>query len=185
VSGAAQPPDLSAHLDAAERAAASTVAALQSALAAVPDDAIWSSLRASLVERIALAGRAGDPTRERALLAEMARPKGPTVSLEHVSDRGVEDRGIKAEVIRRTATQVFCRSYGREEVYRLTDGEPVGVVKSHATRIRGFRTTASRTRIRAADLHLVLALPVGRNDVSRALDALYPPPALTPKEKAK
>lgn len=175
------PPDLSAHLDAAERAGAAFCKALAALLAAVGTTPECNPLRNSLGEHLDRAESAARLGWVRETIAEMARVKGPTVSLEHVSDRGVEDRGIKAEVIRRTATQVFCRSYGREEVYRLTDGEPVGVVKSHATRIRGFRTVASRTRIRAADLAIALALPVGRNDVSRALDALYP----SPKEKAK
>jgi hypothetical protein len=88
MSATTQPPDIAAHLDAAERAAATVVAALQAAHAAVPEGDAFAALRFRLVEHIALAARSGDLANERAMLAEMVRVKGPMVEVCYPLARG-------------------------------------------------------------------------------------------------
>ena len=72
-----QPPDITAHLDAAERSGAALVTALQACLDATPDEPHLSGVRQSLVARIALAARAGDNTHERARVLALPRPPAP------------------------------------------------------------------------------------------------------------
>jgi hypothetical protein len=114
-----QPPDITAHLDAAERAGEALRFALQAALEQVPDDERWSPLRQSLVERIALAARAGDNERARAMLAEASRVKGPMVTITVPPRHGNSGRAYEAEIERITDASIFVRGGER---FRLSDG---------------------------------------------------------------
>lgn len=114
-----QPPDITAHLDAAERAGAALVTALQAALDATPDEPHLSGVRQSIVSRIDLATRAGDNTHERSLLAEIARPKGPMVTVTVPPRHGNSGRTYTAEVERITDASIFVRGGER---FRLSDG---------------------------------------------------------------
>lgn len=102
-------------------------------------------------------------------LEHSRRPKGPMVSMEWVGFHANPEE--RREVLRRTAAYVVLYDW-HEERFALKDGEPVGGKKTHASRIRGFRTGVDRWRIRSEDLELIRAMPIGENDVSRALKAL-------------
>ena len=104
-----QPPDITAHLDAAERAATSLLDVLRTALNSVPDEPHLSGVRQSLVSRIALAARAGDNAHERALLAEAARPKGPMVEVVRPS-YGLRNVIERVEVESITSAAIVVRS---------------------------------------------------------------------------
>jgi hypothetical protein len=107
----------------------------------------------------------------RCALAHHRRPKGPMVILEWV---GFGDKSEQVrEVVRRTETFVFLRHpYGQEERYSMKDGEPPGGKATHSSRIRGFRTGVDRWRIKAEDLPAIMEMPVGENEVSRALRSM-------------
>ena len=76
-----QPPDITAHLDAAERAAATLVVELCAAFAMVPDGEAFNSLRYTLGEVVKSATSASKLGAVRSTLAEMARVKGPRVEI--------------------------------------------------------------------------------------------------------
>lgn len=76
-----QPPDITAHLDAAERAAATLTAELQAALAMVPDGEAFNGLRYTLGEACKKAQSASGLSGVRSTLAEIVRVKGPRVEI--------------------------------------------------------------------------------------------------------
>jgi hypothetical protein len=76
-----QPPDITAHLDAAERAATTLVVELCAALAMVPEGDGFNSLRYTLGEVVKSATSASKLASVRSTLAEMARVKGPRVEI--------------------------------------------------------------------------------------------------------
>lgn len=99
-------------------------------------------------------------------VAEALRPKGPMVTLEWVSWHDREP--MQAEVARRTEAWVFMSNGDK---YSMKDGEPPGGKATSSTRIRGCRSRKDRWRISAADLDRIRAMPLGENEVSRALKA--------------
>ena len=88
-----QPPDITAHLDAAERAAATLVEALRAALVAVPEGDTYSAPRYHLEEAIQRAQSVGSCDRVRAAMVEIARPKGPMVEVCYPSRHGTGSTG--------------------------------------------------------------------------------------------
>lgn len=106
-------------------------------------------------------------------VAELRRPKGPPVTLEYVGYFG-RDRDTKTgEVIRRTKTQLVVRDHhGSVSEYSMKDGEPPGGKKTHATRVRGYRTGTARWRVVKSELARFESMSIGENDVSRALNAI-------------
>lgn len=106
----------------------------------------------------------------RGVLAEIRRPKGRKVMMEWVARLAEPD--AEREVIRRTDTRALLRDpYGGMEWYQLSTGEQVGAKKSYSSgQIRGYRTNIDRWRIRKDEIEKIRALPVGHNDVSRAVE---------------
>lgn len=133
-------------LDVLEREAAA-------ALGPVPTPAILALKQE--VDGISLAG-------VRAAVAEKRRPKGPCVTLEYT---GKGQKPVRAEVIRRTATQVVVLrpDWGALSVFKVADGTPVKGGHGH---FLGY------WRIREADLATIRAMPSGENAVSKALRAI-------------
>lgn len=101
-------------------------------------------------------------------VAHHRRPKGRLVALEWVGwDKKAQQQ---REVIRRTAAFVFLRrDYGDEEQFSLKNGEPIGGTKTRTTRIRGYRAGTDRWRIVESELVALREMPIGENEVSRAL----------------
>lgn len=96
----------------------------------------------------------------RGVVAEIRRPKGPRVRLRWIDYISQPD--VEHEVIRRTDTRVLLRSaHGAASWHRLDNGEEVGARK---------RFGSGRWCIREDEIEKIRALPVGPNDVSRAVE---------------
>lgn len=151
-------------LDEAIKAAEQAAEKLRDALAALDEEATravgYRMLAVGTLHERA-AGLSLDGVRR--AVAEMRRPKGPTVTLEW--SRGGKAPLVVCEVVRRTATQVMLLRPGwREaEAYKLKTGYPVK---------RGGDAFFGSWRVREADLATIRAMPIGENAVSRALKAI-------------
>lgn len=150
-----QTPLLLLHLDAADRAGAALVTALQACLDATPDEPHLSGVRQSLVARIALAARAGDNAHERALLAEAARPKGPMVEvvrpsygLRNVIER-VEVESITSAAIVVRSGDHFSRRSGRRTRPMMSGPTPY-ITSEERARVLALPRPPAPARPRAA-----------------------------------
>lgn len=76
-----QPPDITAHLDAAERAGEALIAALCVAMAAIPEGDAFNGARYEIGKLIEHTKNAGCLSGARAALAEASRVKGPMVEV--------------------------------------------------------------------------------------------------------
>lgn len=122
MSGAAQPPDLSAHLDAAERAADTLGGHIRAALLMLPDDPRFAGVRGNFVESLRHVEHAVDFRTARGILAEMARVKGPAVAIYYPARRGADTIG-SAELAEVTPDALVMRG-GRR--YSRKTGREVG-----------------------------------------------------------
>lgn len=129
------------------------------ALNAATEEAHGFCVAAGVVQSVEGARAAITGTRKRVAMAK--RPKGVAVSLVGTGfNPGPPESG---EAVRRTASTVYVRVDSRDKQYPFTvdSGWPSGPKAVRCTWLR----------ISAADLDRIRAMPVGENEVSRALKA--------------
>lgn len=128
------------------------------ALNAATQDAHGFGLANGVVRSVEDACAAIASTRKRIAMA--SRPKGPVVKMV---GSGFGDRSEPGEVVRRTPSIVYVRleSVGKQYQFAVKSGYPTGPKAERCT----------WNRISPADLDRIRAMPVGENEVSRALKA--------------
>ncbi len=153
-----QPPDITAHLDAAERAAATLVVELCAAFAMVPDGEAFNSLRYTLGEVVKSATSASKLGAVRSTLAEMARVKGPMVEVCYPKIRGTVTQHA-SEIAEITGSAIVLRSGER---YSRRNGRKIG----GADRWHGapYITEAERARVLALPRPPAPARPRARKE---------------------
>jgi len=146
VSRASTPiPDLTAHLDAAERAAASLSESLLAALASTPTTPDCLALRNHLGEALTRAETLRSLSYVRGILAEMARVKGPMVEVCYPHNRGGVSRG-SAELAEVTGAALVMRNGDR---YSRRTGREVGYERPRWGDPAPYITAEERARVLA------------------------------------
>lgn len=138
-------PDLTAHLDAAERAAATLSESLLAALASTPTTPDCLALRNHLGEALNRAETLRSLSYVRGILAEMARVKGPDVEIYYPSRRGPDTLG-SAELAEVTPNALIMRG-GRR--YSRKTGREIGYGDNPWRGGAPYITEAERARILA------------------------------------
>ena len=140
-----QPPDLSAHLDAAVLAADTLGGHIRAALLMLPDDPRFASVRGNFVESLRHVEHAVDFRTARSALAEMARVKGPTVAIYYPARRGPDTLG-SAELASITGGAFVMHDGDR---YSRKTGQKIGHKYSVWNGGAPYITEAERARVLA------------------------------------
>lgn len=148
----AQPPDLSAHLDAAERAGAAFCDALRAALSAVPEGDTYHHTAREIGQCIEGARLAGDLSAVRAALAEASRVKGPMVEVHSQLWHGgiLTSRVELAEVtgvalIMRDGTR-YGRRTGRQIGHCDPERDPPYITEAERSRVLALPRPAAAAK---------------------------------------
>jgi hypothetical protein len=138
-----------------ERCMAASLVALEKVeQAAVRHPTVESAVRSQARQLASASGTTGI----RRVLAEARRPKGPAVRLVTFSYFGNRSGEAPGEAVRRTEKRVWILVNGRVEQFSAETGAAI--------------EKRQRSRIAPEDLPVVAKMPIGKNDVSKALDGL-------------
>jgi hypothetical protein len=161
-----QPPDLTAHLDAAVLAADTLGGHIRAALLMLPDDPRFAGVRGNFVESLRHVEHAVDFRTARGLLAEMARVKGPDVAIYYPARRGADTLG-SAELAEVTPGALIMRGDRR---YSRKTGREIGYGDNPWRGGAPYITEAERARV------LALPRPPATAAAKKAPHRPPPPP---------